>query len=653
MYILNMRTKLNMTFGLILIIPILIVSFVMYRSNAEEFKNNAYEGNSQMAVAVSRQIELLLQERLNLLKAASNFPEIVSMDTNRQGPIMKSFAKEYKDMGSLIITDVNGQQTIRTVGTLANVSDRQYFKEIKNGVAYSISDVLIAKGTGKASIVLAVPIKRGQETIGLLLGVLDLQEISQSVSNMKFKQHGYVYLTDRGGKTLAHPDKKMVQEEMKVGDLEPVRRALAGEVGATRYSFDGTDKIAGFSPVALAGWATVVQVPEEEVMTALNKTRSMVIGIILISCFLALVVGHFLATSFTRPLLGLISTAEALADGDLTRRIASTGKGEIGKLTVSFMMMTDKLRQLIEQIIQVTSQVLLGSKDINVAFREMKNSVEDISALSQQLSDSAGKQQAEITYISTEMNKMSQFMGEVAKQAQETTGFAKQAVKASKTGRSATQNTVVAMSAVSSEVHKTGKLIEQLGSRSKEIGGILSVITGIAGQTNLLALNASIEAARSGEHGRGFAVVADEIRKLAEQSQLATGQIGALIGQIQEDTDKAVAGMQGSLARVEDGVIVVNQADQSLQAIDDSVAGSVRMAEEILRSVVQQEQSILQVTQEINELTLITRENTEKIHRVAVNSEGVTANAERVLLLAESLEQVAITLTSTTEKFKK
>ena len=54
MYILNMRTKLNMTFGLILIIPILIVSFVMYRSNAEEFKNNAYEGNSQMAVAVSR-----------------------------------------------------------------------------------------------------------------------------------------------------------------------------------------------------------------------------------------------------------------------------------------------------------------------------------------------------------------------------------------------------------------------------------------------------------------------------------------------------------------------------------------------------------------------------------------------------------------------
>ena len=115
---------------------------------------------------------------------------------------------------------------------------------------------------------------------------------------------------------------------------------------------------------------------------------------------------------------------------------------------------------------------------------------------------------------------------------------------AAQKGLQSVRKTMEGMDNIRLTMDKLSQVISELGRRSAQIGGILTIIDEVTDQTGLLALNAAILAAQSGEHGRGFAVVADEVRKLAEESGKAAEQISSLIGDVQNSTNKAVYTME-------------------------------------------------------------------------------------------------------------
>ena len=138
-------------------------------------------------------------------------------------------------------------------------------------------------------------------------------------------------------------------------------------------------------------------------------------------------------------------------------------------------------------------------------------------------------------------------------------------------GVEAAEQASEAIRQIAASSEQVGVAIQELSTRSERIGGIVDTITGIAEQTNLLALNAAIEAARAGEQGRGFAVVAEEVRKLAEESQGAAGQIAGLIGEIQTETQKVVGVVADGAARTNDGVATVERTREAFEAIGTAV----------------------------------------------------------------------------------
>jgi methyl-accepting chemotaxis protein len=313
-----------------------------------------------------------------------------------------------------------------------------------------------------------------------------------------------------------------------------------------------------------------------------------------------------------------------MAQGDLSHRIDAHGQDEIAEVGRFFNVSADKLRELIAQLADTAQRVAGASEEISS------------SATSQ--AQGAESQKDETRQVATAMQEMSATVTQVAEHANKAADAARKAADTARQGGKIVEETLRKMRAIAGSVGQTARQVQDLGSRSDQIGEIIGVIDEIAGQTNLLALNAAIEAARAGEQGRGFAVVADEVRKLAERTSKATKEIAQMIKSIQGETKNAVLAMQEGTDQVEQGLVTTAQAGAALDEI-------IHMAEQVGEMVVH----IATAAQQQSGATEEVSGNMEQISRI---SQDTATGAQQTAKACQDLSGLALDLQSMVGQFK-
>jgi methyl-accepting chemotaxis protein len=481
-------------------------------------------------------------------------------------------------------------------------------------------------------------------------------KIEKMLITEKGKQ-AYNKISD-GDKALRPLITKIIQLSLANNDAEatrilltearPIQRKLLDDLAELNQAQDGLNKA---DTIAAA--------------SAYTSARLFMIVFSIAALILAALSAFLVTRSIVRPINNVVNVANQIADGDLSATIEVSSKDETGKLLAAMKNMIDKLTVIVNDINSLTEAAREGQLDtradvskhkgdyakimdgINKTldgligplktssgymvqlsqgdipaqitdeykgdYNEIKSSINtmivNLTKFASDVRTAADNVASGSQQLSAGAEQMSQGTTEQAASAEEASASVEEMNATIRQNADNAQQTEKMAQKSSTDAAESGKAVSETVSAMKDIAKKISIIEEIARQTNLLALNAAIEAARAGEHGKGFAVVASEVRKLAERSQEAAGEISQL-----------------STSSVE----VAEKAGEMLTKLVPDIQKTAGLVQEISAASKEQTTGADQINSAIQQLNQVIQQNAGAAEEMASTSEELSAQAEQL-----------------------
>ena len=562
-----------------------------------------------------------------------------------QEEVMKNLERMRDQYGfeSLMIADANGI-AISTDPTKNGESIAEYdaFKRAMAGEFLMSSPTMDVNG--ELNVFANTKVNNIHGYQGIVSATIDEQVYSNIIKDIVVNKSGNIFIINSEGTMIANMRPELVAEQANFIENAKTDKAYesaaaiysemtAGKSGTGKYTFNGSERICYYSPIAgTDGWSYGVVAPVKEMTSSLIYTVYGLSISSLVFLLIGLFVAYRVASGIANPVRDMSDRIQLLSEGDLTSDISVIDrKDEIGTLNQSLINTVNFLREYITEISAVLGKISNGELNVEIEkeyigdFVSIKDSMEKIAASLTDTMIEIKNSSDQVAIGSDQVSSGAQALSQGAtEQASSIEQLSASIIEISDQVRSNAVNANNATSLVESvgkEIDRSNihmqemiRAISEISDKSAQIGRIIKTIDDIAFQTNILALNVAVEAARAGAAGKGFAVVADEVRNLAGKSAQAASETTELI--------------ESSISAVLNGTRIADETAESLSSVVTGASKITSLMQDISKASNEQANSIGQVTQGIEQISGVVQTNSATAEESAAASEELSAQAQ-------------------------
>lgn len=383
------------------------------------------------------------------------------------------------------------------------------------------------------------------------------------------------------------------------------------------------------------------------------QTQTILLIVNILVGLISIAISFYISQSITKPVSLISEAAMQIAQGSLNiNNIEVKNSDELGTLATSFNSMKNNLRDIISKVSYSSEQLAASSEELTASAHQSADAANQVAGSITEIAHVADIQSTSASQIMTVAQTMSEQANQISQAASDVSDTATTTSQAAEQGRLVVEKTVAQMNEIGQNTTATQATITELNNSSQEIREMVTLISSIAGQTNLLALNAAIEAARAGEQGRGFAVVAEEVRKLAEESNQAARQIGALVEKNEANLNQVITTTQSGAVGIQTGISLVHDTGETFKNIVDAILQLSNQIKDISSAIHQIATGNQTLVKSIQEIDTTSRQSAAEAQTVSAATEEQSASMQEIASSSQGLAMLATDLQEAIAKFQ-
>lgn len=482
---------------------------------------------------------------------------------------------------------------------------------------------------------------------------IDGKYFTDALADIKVGENDLSYIIISSGKVLSA---KGNQEAPNINESEFIskikEKSQTSEKDIITVKYENNNYLAAYTKSNQNGWIFITMIPEVEITAESHALQIKISVLGVIFTIIALIIAAVFSLQITKRLNVIVKKMKMAEQGNLTVQLGDLGKDEIGILGNTFNSMIIKIKDLIEQSKQLTTEVSSSCGNIFNVSSETTRASQEIAKTIESILNGTFNQTKEISNSINTIN-------ELAEKIKFVVDSAKIIENSSKNVKQVTTSGITSLNELVKRTTETNKITKEvisefdiLNDYLRNINQVTTVLEDIAQQTSLLSLNASIEAARAGEAGKGFGVVANEVKKLAEQSTSSTKDIQKLIEKISGQTNKTTLLMNKTGLIVEEQVEAVNDSSKSFVKIDEESNILFSNINEITIAISNIDNDKNNVIDNINSIAKVSEETAAATQEMSACTEENTASIEELNNMIKQLDKLSNKLIEDMKKFR-